>query len=88
MFATTTPVPEGGVKPYRDPEAPSVYNEIAKRVMAENGVEINDLFSIANQQLSEIQKPVDVHFTGKGSKAFGTKVTEAIEGALKRKTAK
>ncbi len=82
IFATTTPVPEGGVRPFRDVAAPQRYNEIARRVMEENDVAINDLFAFANERLGEIQKPIDVHFTREGSQAFAEQVVQHIRAAL------
>ncbi len=82
IFATTTPVPEGGVRPFRDVAAPQRYNEIARRIMEDNGVAINDLYTFANERLSEIQKPVNVHFTREGSQALASEVVRHIRAAL------
>ncbi len=82
IFATTTPVPEG-VRPFRATTDPQKYNEIALRVMEENGVEINDLYELANSRLSEIQIPNNVHFTEKGSEILGVQVANAIRSKLK-----
>ena len=47
IYATTTPVPEGKVSPPRIPADVPAYNEIAVRVMKENGIPVNDLYSLA-----------------------------------------
>ena len=60
----------------------AVYNEIASRVMRDNGVPVDDLFSFANARLKEIQEPVNVHFTAAGSTALGGQVARTIEAAL------
>jgi acyl-CoA thioesterase-1 len=88
IFATTTPVPEGGVKPHRDVADPEKYNALAKKIMKDNGVAVNDLYAIANPKLKEIQRPVNVHFTPEGSKLLGAEVVKHIRQALKSKPEK
>jgi acyl-CoA thioesterase-1 len=58
------------------------YNKVAKKVMDENGVVIDDLYEFAFPQLTKIQRPVNVHFTDAGSEALATRVAAAIEKAL------
>lgn len=82
VFATTTPVPPGGVKPHRDPGDVARYNEIARRVMGENGVLVNDLCAFVEAAEAPLQRPVDVHFTREGSEALARRVVAAIEAAL------
>ena len=84
IFATTTPVPAGNVKPLRLTADVIVYNKAAKKIMAENGVAINDLYAFALPQLDKIQQPVNVHFTEEGSAALADRVAAAIETALKK----
>ena len=81
IFATTTPVPEG-VRPYRHPDAPSTYNDIARKIMDENQIEINDLFALANERLDEWQQPANVHFKPAGSEALAAEVAKRIRAAL------
>ena len=83
IFATTTPVPEGGVKPHRDVSDPAKYNQIAGEIMKEHGVTINDLYKFAQPRLKEIQRPVNVHFTPEGSRALAEQVVEHVRAALK-----
>lgn len=83
IFATTTPVPKGGVKPHRDVEDVPRYNDIAARVMKENGVAIDDLYAFALPRLEEIQQKVNVHFTPAGSKALAEEVVRHLRDALK-----
>ncbi len=85
IFATTTPVPEGGVRPYRDPKDVVKYNDIAKKIMKENNIAVNDLYAFAKPRLSKIQNKVDVHFSKEGSKALGDQVVAAIKKAMKSK---
>lgn len=82
IFATTTPVPPGGVKPYRDVTDPDRYNAIARRVMRENGVRINDLNAQVAGGLERFQQPVNVHFTPAGSRLLGQAAAQSIRGAL------
>jgi acyl-CoA thioesterase-1 len=81
-------VPEGGVKPHRDVADPEKYNALAKKIMKDNGVAVNDLYAIANPKLKEIQRPVNVHFTPEGSKLLGAEVVKHIRQALKSKPEK
>jgi len=83
IFATTTPVPEGGVRPHRDIEDPERYNTAAKKIMQENKIAVNDLYGFAASRLAEIQRPVDVHFTKQGSELLGEQVVEAVKKAIK-----
>jgi len=78
VFATTTPVPEGDLRPYREPADPVRYNDIARRVMAEEHVPVNDLFRFVTDYPTQILRPANVHFTEEGSRALARQVTEAI----------
>ncbi len=83
IFATTTPVPVG-VQPLREVEAPARYNEIARKVMAENNIPVNDLYEFAQSRLSEIQQPKNVHFSQKGSRVLGEEVARVIRQQLEK----
>ncbi|MDG2020604.1 MAG: sulfatase-like hydrolase/transferase [Phycisphaerales bacterium] len=83
VFCTTTPVPEGGVRPHRDPADVDLYNRIARTVMAELGIRVNDLHSFAAERLEDIQRPVNVHFNRPGSIALGGRVTGNIRKTLR-----
>lgn len=88
VWAATTPVPEGKVSPPRVPADVLIYNAAAGRIMKQNGVAINDLYSFALSRLREIQQPVNVHFTPSGSELLARQVAAAIEGSLTRTAAK
>lgn len=77
-FATTTPIPEGDLRPYRAPGDAVRYNAIAREVMAELDVPVNDLHGYALPRLAELQQPENVHFTREGSAALGRQVALAI----------
>ena len=81
IFATTTPVPEGRVSPYRNVNDAARYNAAAVAIMRERGIAVNDLYAFALPRLAKLQKPANVHFTREGSKALGQVVTETIQAA-------
>jgi acyl-CoA thioesterase-1 len=84
IWASTTPVPEGKLSPPRRPGDEVVFNAIALRVMKENGVAVDDLYSFALPRLPDIQQPANVHFTAEGSKALAEQVAASILRALER----
>ncbi|MBI2805687.1 MAG: SGNH/GDSL hydrolase family protein [Planctomycetes bacterium] len=84
IWAATTPVPAGKTNPPRLNADVLAYNQIAKKVMEENGIAINDLYAFALPRLDKIQLKVNVHFTPKGSEALAERVAAAIETALKK----
>ncbi len=83
IFATTTPVPDGGVRPHRDITDPQRYNQIAHDVVKGQEVAITDLYSLSQKYAEEIQRPVDVHFTPTGSRLLAEEVARGIQKALK-----
>jgi len=86
IWASTTPVPEGKVSPPRVPGDVHTYNARAGRIMKESGIAINDLYAFALPRLSEIQMPVNVHFTPAGSELLGKQVAGEIEQALAKES--
>ena len=81
IFATTTPYPEG-TKPYRGFGDEVKYNKVAKKIMKKNDIAINDLHAFVLPRMEELQRPNNVHFTEKGSKALGEQVSNSIIGYL------
>jgi acyl-CoA thioesterase-1 len=82
IFATTTPVPESDAAKYvKDSEQP--YNEVAKKVMSEEGVAINDLWALVKAQQEKLQIPRNVHFHATGSAVMAKQVAQAIRAVLK-----
>lgn len=84
IFATTTPVPEGKVNPPRLPADVARYNEVALRVMQQNGVEVSDLYEFALPLTSRYQLPVNVHYSDSGYHELAMEVARRIESALPR----
>ncbi|MBI3880298.1 MAG: SGNH/GDSL hydrolase family protein [Verrucomicrobia bacterium] len=86
IFATTTPVPNGGViSPTRRFGSVDQYNAIAKKVREENGVVIDDLNAAITPHVANLQRPNDVHFSAAGSDLLAKQVAASIESALKSK---
>lgn len=82
IWATTTPIPEGELSPPRKFGQVKEYNDIAARVMTENGVTIDDLNARITPQLTTMQNPHDVHYTPTGSEFLAQQVAEEISKAL------
>jgi acyl-CoA thioesterase-1 len=82
IVATTTPVPEGKVKPYRAPSDVPKFNAVAKELAEKHGAATDDLYAFAAERLAEIQQPANVHFTDAGSKALAEKVVESLKKEL------
>lgn len=82
IWATTTPIPEGELNPPRRFGQVKEYNDIAARIMAENGVAIDDLNAWITPQLATMQNPRDVHYTAAGSDYLAKQVAAEITKAL------
>ena len=78
IWATITPVPPGAG------DAPG-YNAIAARVMTENGVAVDDLFTAVEPHLAEYQLPQDVHYNAEGYAFLAKQAEASIEAALPAK---
>ena len=85
VFATTTPIPEGGVRPHRDVADAERYNGIARTIMKESGVDVVDLHAFALARQKQIQPRVDVHFTKEGSRLLGEEVARQVRAGLSQK---
>ena len=75
IFATTTPVPAGTVGRVAGEEVR--YNEAARAVMREAGVEVDDLWALARSRPA-LQLPANVHFSPEGSAALSEQVAARI----------
>jgi len=82
IFATTTPIPAGELQPKRTFGDVGEYNQIARKVMKDNDVAVNDLNAAITPKLADMQQPKDVHFKPAGSQFLAEKVAEAIRAAL------
>ncbi len=81
VWGSTTPVPEGSPGRVKGDEA--AYNAVAAKVMAENGVAIDDLCGCVAARIAQLQKPRNVHFSDSGSKLLADSVAASIRSALK-----
>lgn len=86
IWASTTPIPAGKLDPLRRPGDEVRYNEIARRVMSENGVAIDDLHGAITAGKPGLQQPANVHFTKEGSALLAEHVARSIEAALSRRS--
>ncbi|WP_395752786.1 SGNH/GDSL hydrolase family protein [Prosthecobacter sp.] len=82
IWATTTPIPDGDLNPPRKFGQVKEYNEIAAKVMAENGVAIDDLNAHITPKLATLQNPKDVHYSAEGSEYLAQQVAAEITKAL------
>ena len=82
VFATTTPYPDNLKGSMRDPGLYKKYNKVALKVMKENKIIINDLYSFVLPKMEELQIPQNVHFTKTGSEAIGNEVAQFIHNQL------
>ncbi|WP_395743774.1 SGNH/GDSL hydrolase family protein [Prosthecobacter sp.] len=82
IWATTTPIPDGDLNPPRKFGQVKEYNEIAAKVMTENGVAIDDLNAHITPKLATLQNPHDVHYSAAGSEYLAQQVAAEITKAL------
>jgi len=78
IFATTTPVPDGKLNPPRKAADVAPYNAVARKVMRETGVEVDDLYGFVLPRVAEIQRPANVHYTDAGYAALAGQVAASI----------
>jgi len=84
IFATTTPVPKGGVlSPTRKFDSITARNEIAVKLMQESGVVVDDLYAVALPVMEKVGRPNDVHFQPEGYEILAKAVAASIESTLK-----
>ncbi|MDF1858944.1 MAG: SGNH/GDSL hydrolase family protein [Verrucomicrobiales bacterium] len=84
IWASTTPVPTDWKEGPEMAAAIAEKNQIAAKVMKENGVEINDLFTFITPHLEETQNAGDVHFGSKGYDLLGGQVAGAIREVIEK----
>lgn len=83
IWCSSTPVPEGSKDRVTGDEVK--YNEIAARVMQEEGITINELYTFAMPWRGAMQPPKDVHFKPEGSALLAEQVAKRILAALPAK---
>ncbi len=85
IWATTTPIPDGDLTSDRHFGKVAEYNDIAKNVMTENGIAIDDLNAAITPHIAEVQNPKDVHYKPEGYDILAKQVAASIEAALPAK---
>ncbi len=88
IWASTTPVPPSVRSPLRHSADVVLYNQIAKKIMNQNHIPIDDLYDFALPQVDKIQRPQNVHFTSEGSAVLAKQVASSIESHLGRRQQK
>jgi acyl-CoA thioesterase-1 len=78
-------VPDAKLTPPRRDSDVQAYNSVARKVMEENKVPINDLYAHTLPKLAEVQRPANVHFSTSGSEFLGKQVAKSIEETLARR---
>ena len=79
IWRSTTPVPEGANG--RVVGDSIRYNAVAKKIMDENRIAIDDQYSFSMKR-KELQLPANVHYTKDGSQELAKQAVAAIEAAL------
>jgi hypothetical protein len=82
IWASTTPVPAGTLGRIEHDEIK--YNEVAAKVMAENGIPVDDLHTVVTSAKALIQRPKNVHFTSEGYHELAVSVVASVESALQK----
>jgi lysophospholipase L1-like esterase len=82
IFATTTPTPKVLSRPTRKFDSIEERNALAVKLMAEQGVAIDDLHAVVVPVQEKIQRPRDVHFTPEGYDVLAKRVAESIAAQL------
>jgi len=81
IWRNTTPVPDGAKG--RVVGDSVKYNEIAAKVMKENGIPIHDVYALVKPNMAELMLPKgNVHFTKQGSQTIANDVAAQILKAL------
>jgi hypothetical protein len=82
IWRNTTPVPEGAAGRVVGDSAK--YNAIAAKVMEENGISTNDLFTVSEGFAEGMQLPANVHYSAEGSDALADAVVLSIVEGLEK----
>ncbi len=85
IWCATTPVPDARLNPPRKDSDVQAYNAVAKKVMDENQVPTNDLYTYTLPKLADVQLPANVHFKKEGSEFLAKRVAKTIEEALAKR---
>ena len=81
IWAASTPLRDDGTMVCQ-PEEVAPYNAVAARIMAANGIPINDLYTCALPELDRLISSDGCHFTDDGYRHLGRQVATVIQGEL------
>ena len=82
IWATTTPVPPRVEPPGTFWADIAAYNAAATRVAQEEGVAIDDLYTVLKPREDELQWPANAHFNQKGDDVLAHAVADSIKAQL------
>jgi acyl-CoA thioesterase-1 len=85
IWASTTPIPDGQLTPVRKFGQVKEYNDIAARVMKENGIPTDDLNAHMTPEFERLHNPGDLHYGKEGYEFLAKQVAAEIEKALPKK---
>ncbi len=87
VWASSTPVGshrDGNAGDRQDKDVVA-YNAVARKIMDENKIPIDDLYAAVKPTVADLQKTDEVHFTDEGSKFLAKSVVESIAAVLSGK---
>jgi hypothetical protein len=87
IWCSITPLPPDLPRSAAGTETLLAYNAVAKKVMDENDIAIDDLYTFARPQVQKLQIPRSAHFTEEGSIVLAKQVAGSIRQALKKSPA-
>jgi acyl-CoA thioesterase-1 len=82
IWCSTTPVPDAKMNPPRKNEDVLAYNALAKKIMQENQIPMDDLYTHAAAKISEIQLPANVHYKKEGYEYLAKQVVKSLEDEM------
>jgi len=82
IFATTTPYPDKPGGPLRRADQPLKYNEVALKIMKENGIDVNDLHGFTLPRMDELLLPKNVHFRPEANLELAQEVANSIKASF------
>lgn len=85
VFATTTPTPAKLSRATRRFDSIPSRNEIAVKLMKDNGVAIDDLYAVVLPVQEQIQRTGDVHYKPEGYAILAKAVAASIDAELPKK---
>lgn len=82
IFATTTPFPDKPGGPLRRSDQVEKYNNVARRIMSDSAILINDLHDFVLPRMEKLMPPNNVHFTEAGSLELAQQVVAHIKRSV------